>query len=735
MDLSFTNKNAHYAFGKFDRVTIEGVGYRLHQETEVGLVFVRDDETQLARHFPHQEMQRLGNAHAIRVEQGYFDPRFAAKRQLQMSTAYGGLVSGRKTRVTKREAYAQALLEIYNKGTLKKTDESLKANEDLLIAKAMKLADNLNPSGKDKLPKAEDFSIPPSPRTLRRWLSAMEKFGPSGLIDRIDSRGNRSCRMGPEAIGLVMKEVRTYLSPEKPSIKHIHEQVQISFHDRNEQRVANGQSPLTIPSRETVRRAIRALDPYQVELARNGEAAARKKFRPVLNGVSVTRPLERVEIDEWTVDVMTLMQSSGIYDLLEDDAKRSLGLYVEGDEDGSGKTKRKKCGRWTLTAAICCATRCIVGMVLSRNPGEEAAIQLLQMITTNKGAWSDAVGGMTPWDMHGTPELIVFDGGAAFKSQRFRMSASDLGVAWEMAMNGVPENRGTIERVFGTFASDFAPRLTGHTFSSIIEKGDADPEKRAVLTLDDFTFALIRWVTDIYHNTPHGGLNGETPVNAWRRLSKEYGVLPPPDMEMMRLCFGQQRQYRLDKTGITILGVRYQAEHLQTYMRRKDPHMVDVRWHPKDMGAISVRLGKEWFEVPALDTSLKGVAAQTWLTAIRHTRSANPTSNRLANVAVREAIKAINDRNEQAKQASSLNLEDWSEERMERAERDLLVGVEFFERKAPAQQKGELGHHIPSTEELTGVPMDHNAPKKPSGDATAPSDLPAKSTNITIEED
>lgn len=152
------------------------------------------------------------------------------------------------------------------------------------------------------------------------------------------------------------------------------------------------------------------------------------------------------------------------------------------------------------------------------------------------------------------------------------MAVNDLGVTWEMAMNGVPENRGTIERVFGTFAIDFAPRLSGHTFSSIIEKGDVDPEKRAVLKLEDFTFALIRWVTDIYHNAPHRGLGGDTPVKAWRRLSQEYGVLPPPDMEMMRLCFGLSRKYQLDKKGITVLGMPYQPDALQTYLRRKDPH-------------------------------------------------------------------------------------------------------------------------------------------------------------------
>ncbi|MBU2991892.1 DDE-type integrase/transposase/recombinase [Octadecabacter sp. B2R22] len=739
MDLSITNQfsqNARLVISKFDRVTIEGVSYRLHQETEVGFVFLRDDETQLACQFTHEDMLRLGNAHRIRVERGYFDPEFAAKRQLHASTAYGGLTAGVKTRMSKREAYAQAAFELRSEGKMKFTDESIKANTEALMGRAVKLADNLNSQGKDELTKTEDFGEPPAPRTLRRWLAAMNEFGRSGLVDRIDSRGNRSSNLGPEALGLMMKEVRKYLSPEKPSIKLVHEDVMLSFEKRNEERKANGQQSLTIPSRETVRRSIRALDPYQVELARNGEAAARKKFRPVLNGISVTRPLERVEIDEWTVDVMTFLESTGMYALMSDEDKRSLGLFLKGDEDdedGGGKKKKKNLGRWTLTAAICCATRCIVGMVLSPNPGSEAAVQLLQMITTNKGAWSDAVGALTPWDMHGTPELIVFDGGAAFKSQRFRMAVNDLGVMWEMAMNGVPENRGTIERVFGTFATDFAPRLSGHTFNSIVEKGDADPEARAALNLDDFTFALIRWVTDIYHNTPHGGLNGETPVKAWRRLSQEYGVPSSPDMEMMRLCFGQERQYVLDKEGITILGVRYQSDALQEYRRRKDPHEVDVRWHPKDIGTISVRIGKAWFEIPALDSSLDGVAAQTWLTAVRQTRAANPKVDRLDNVAVREAIKAIAARNEQAKLASSLNLQDWSEERMALAEKNLLAGIEFYERKEPTQQKGTLGHEIPSVEELTGAPMETRPAKK--GKSVVSSDLPKKPSNVTVEED
>jgi len=137
----------------------------LHQETEVGCVLLRDDETQLAHQFSHEEMQRLSNAHRIRVERGYFDPELAARRQLHASTAYGGLTAGVKTRMSKREAYTQAAYLMRGEGLMTFTDESIKANTHALMGRAMALVDNLNPSGKAKLPKKEDFSQPPAPRT------------------------------------------------------------------------------------------------------------------------------------------------------------------------------------------------------------------------------------------------------------------------------------------------------------------------------------------------------------------------------------------------------------------------------------------------------------------------------------------------------------------------------------------------------------------------------------------
>ena len=113
-------------------------------------------------------------------------------------------------------------------------------------------------------------------------------------------------------------------------------------------------------------------------------------------------------------------------------------------------------------------------------------------------------------------------------------------------------------------------------------------------------------------------------------------------------------------------------------------------------------MGEEWCNVPSNDASLKGVAAQTWLTAVRHVRAGNPKADRLNNAVVREAILAIKARNEVAMAKAGLNLEDWSEDRFKREEKNILAGVKFYEPEAPSKTKGELGSELPSVDDLTG---------------------------------
>jgi len=360
MELNFDIDNARYAFGKFDRVHINGMACKVIHQSEDGYVFGADDSVGLAQGYTHGQLSRLGAQGRIRVEMGYYDVASARKRLFQSAGFVNDLPFKSHARLSKKDAYCEALLELRRDGLIKMTDESLGANMVLIKGKALEYAGKDTRVGDDGLDISRNFGEAPSPRTLRRWLVAKDELGLIGLADAMHRRGNRTRVMGPEEIRLLMTEVRKYLSPEKPTIKMIHEGVQIVFAERNAERVKVGLGVLTTPSRETVRRAVRELDPFQVTLAREGEAAARKKYRPVLNGLDLTRPLQRVEIDEWQVDLIALMNDSGMFGLLTDDERAAMGL-------------NKDKARWWITVAICCTTRCILSMVLSRQPGGEAA--------------------------------------------------------------------------------------------------------------------------------------------------------------------------------------------------------------------------------------------------------------------------------------------------------------------------------------------------------------------------
>ena len=219
------------------------------------------------------------------------------------------------------------------------------------------------------------------------------------------------------------------------------------------------------------------------------------------NGLQLTRPGERVEMDEHTIDLMTLMHSSNLWRLMTDVERHVVGL-------------NSSTARWVLTVALCATTRGILGMVISRGPKATAAIQCLQMIISDKGQWSDAVRARGPWDMHLTPELIVTDNGTAFKSEAFRVACADLGISVEHTVAGMPQQRGRGERWFGTLNMAVSTLSPGRTFSDIATKGDANPADRAVMTFDDFAFAIVRWIVDGYTIRRTGGLVVKRPCNA-----------------------------------------------------------------------------------------------------------------------------------------------------------------------------------------------------------------------------
>lgn len=688
LDIQSSPGTPKYAFDTRDEVIVNGVSYRPQARRDWGYIFSRTDATGVAESFDNGKIAQLVQKGLLTHFRGAFLPEEVRKRDLQNSTIISA-VTGRVAEGMKfRSAFVEAFLELEAKDAIKRTDSAVIRATYALQNRAAKIMgsaeEGQGQTGKHiLLPKA------PCPSALLRWVRNYQKDGLVGLCDGKARSGNRNRQIGVDELALMSRIIDGYADPSQPTQKAIFDRIEAAFEEKNRERALAGSALLVMPSRETVRQEIKRLDPYQTYLARHGEEAARKKFAPVGNGVQVTRPLERVEIDEWTIDLVALCAQIGLLNHLSDEEKKTLGLH-------------KKKARWILTVAICARTRCIVAMRLSRTASKNSAVQTLEMITRDKGVWTDTFGARSPWNMFGTPELVVSDNGSGFLSFEMRAAMQDLGIRTDRPPAGIPEMRARIERVFRTMSTSLMPLLTGRTFSDVVTKGDANPEDRAALTPDELSEALVRWVVDVYHNSPHEGLDGETPANCWNRLVAEFGVQPPPDMRRRRLVFGTHLTRTLSKKGIRVLGNFYHSEELARWMLRSHNRQLAVRWYHQDIGAIGVQLGDVWVEVPAVMDELRGVSSAVWYHAVRTLRATYQKEAAVARSVVLQAIRDIQAMNEAAMKREGVIVQDWSAENLQKIEDRLLIGFDVCDDE-PVPDAGESwGTELPLPFDMVG---------------------------------
>ncbi len=649
-----------WRLSRHDCVLIGGVPHEVGHATEGGYVLVRPGRDGLSVQISHHDLARRLSSD-VEIRRDHYAPAAAANIDAACLSRLGGR---QMDVIRRRNAYVQAFLDMEAAGKLCRTDTALCAAMGRITRAANEIV-----RGEAGYTGDRRCHVPPSPRTLRRWVRDFERGG--GLPALIDGR-NRSGRHGShfptEARAILAAVAAEYGDPLRPSKEEIHRRMVRAFARRNDELRAAGAPELPVPSRKATRLAISRLDPFEIDLKRIGQAAALRKHRAVSTGLAPTRLLERVEMDEWRVDLLTLVSEMGLDDLL--------------DETGGGE--RAKSERLWLSVAIDATSRCIVAMKLDKSPTAATALRTLELITLDKGPWADAVGALSPWDMHGTPELIVTDCGAAYKSAEFRAACHDLRIAVERAPAGTPWMRPYIERVFRSIGTDLMARLTGRTFGNVLERGDADRETAAALTADDLGRALIRWVVDVYHNRPHAGLGGRTPLQVWRALSADdqFGVIPPPDARLRRLVFGTRLSRLPQSSGVTVMGVRYQSSDLAAWRVRNPGRALDIRWSPENIGQIEVDFGTGWDAIPAIDSRFRGVSAAAWEILLGRIRASGLRSAAAAGVAVHEALEDIERINDDACRAAGISSRRWTTETVARAEARLFIGFPLADHDA-----------------------------------------------------
>ncbi|MDF2811033.1 MAG: Transposase-like Mu, partial [Microvirga sp.] len=159
--------------------------------------------------------------------------------------------------------------------------------------------------------------------------------------------------------------------------------------------------------------------------------------------------------------------------------------------------------------------------------------------------------------------------------------------------------------------------------------------------------ALVRWVVDVYHNEAHAGLGGETPNDAWARLSEEYQVRPPPSPAMIRAVFGFNDLRQIQNRGIRFMGLFYRRSadnRLAKLRQRIGQKKVRIRADLRNLGAISVcadEAGATWFTVHCDFNWMEGVSANEWLATVNRTRQRHADLAKLREPVVLAALQDI----------------------------------------------------------------------------------------------
>lgn len=639
-----------------DRIVLKNSERRIVSSNALGYVLARQGHSvQLHEEFTHAEIAKLIDAGELRIDRNWYDDSRAKARLMAGVDSLTDLKMEEANELLRREYYVSQFLamEAADKA-VKRTDVSIK--KAIIQIEMNRLSDGARCDQwiKDKRP--------PSARNFRRWLKNYEEGGRNIVALRTKHRfsGNMLSNIDPEVHRLLTKYAAEYCSETRPTVSKLHGRLAGELAEINRARKTNGETLLVCPAKATLQRRINKLNQFEVHASRHGINSARAHFAVVGTGLDVIRPLQHVQIDTWTIQLHTIVNDWG------------LDRYLTPEDRKALKKERLK-----LCLVLDVATRCVLGFRISDKDDAQNAIAALAMSVSDKNAIAKAAGCQSDWSQRGPGSLYSPDQGAPFIDRGFRGVLAGLKAIYENAPAALSNMRGHIERVFGTIHTMLMPDFTGRTFGSIQEKGEYRAAERVSLFTKQLPMIFTRFIVDIYHHTPHEGLKGETPYNAWNRLTNLYGIAPCPNVHERRDIFGVPLKRALDTRGIRVNDNFYQSEAMQEWRREVGDTELDIRYDTADIGHISAWFNDQWNVVPAVRTALVGVDLNIWRQVVADLRRRHAAGARVYEHIVHDAIRAISSIAEDAVCRTAISGVRPTARQINRAEHSLLLGFDI----------------------------------------------------------
>ncbi len=169
----------------------------------------------------------------------------------------------------------------------------------------------------------------------------------------------------------------------------------------------------------------------------------------------------------------------------------------------------------------------------------------------------------------GIPQRLYVDNGANYRSQHLALVCAKLGVALIHARPYQPQGKGKQERWFRTVRAQFVSRLT---------PADTD-------SLDALNRRLWAWVEGEYHQSPHRGIEDQTPLDRWAMSAAQVRLPGSLDLDALFL-FETKRRVQRDRT-VSLNGTLFEVDAALVN------HTVTLRFDP---GAPPARGVEVWFD-------------------------------------------------------------------------------------------------------------------------------------------
>lgn len=385
---------------------------------------------------------------------------------------------------------------------------------------------------------AESNHIAPS--TIYRWISLYEATGRLSSLIPSNRNDKGKTRINEDAENLIREVIEShYLQSKKISISQAYEKL----------KVIAKRLDITPPSKQTFTRRVNAIKKAESTMRRESIQEARTNFSAAPGKYDeATFPLSIVQIDHTPVDLM----------------------FVDEDD-------RESIGRAWLTVAICVFSRMVCGYHLSYEPPSAMSVgQCLINSILPKEQWLQERSVDTIWPIWGIMSNLHADNGKDFRSKSLDRSCQEYGININWRPLGRADFGGHIERLLGTFNKDIH-QLEGSTFSNIQKRGSYKSEQRAIFTLEEFDRWLCTYITKVYHQSLHSGIN----MSPLAKLEEGYmgtddnlGVGLPGrivDENRLRMDFLPVVYRSVQRYGIEIDHVRYYSTAISKWIREKNP--------------------------------------------------------------------------------------------------------------------------------------------------------------------